>query len=90
MHLDTVGPMAKDVTHLVEGMDLLQTGFAARYVKAVAARSSANEIKIGRLYLDGTDPAIDKALDAALSAKHFRVVVLDKTFKAVLHRRLQG
>jgi amidase len=82
MHLDTVGPMAKDVPHLVEGMDLLQRGFAARYEKAVAVKSSANQIKIGRLYLDGTDPAIDKALDAALSAKHFRVVVLDKTFQA--------
>ena len=81
-HLDTVGPMAKDMAHLVEGMNLLQSGFAARYKKVVADKSSANEIKIGRLYLDGTDPAIDKALDAALSAKHFRVVVLDKTFKS--------
>ena len=81
-HLDTVGPMAKDVAHLVEGMDLLQRGFAARYESAVADKPSAHEITIGRLYLDGTDPAIDKALDAALAAKHFRVIVLDKTFKA--------
>ena len=27
-HLDTVGPMAKDIAHVVQGMDLLQTGFA--------------------------------------------------------------
>ena len=55
-HLDTVGPMAKDVSHVVQGMDLLQEGFAARYQAAVAARPSAKDIKIGRLYLDGTDP----------------------------------
>jgi amidase len=55
-HLDTVGPMAKDVSHLVQGMDLLQEGFAARYQTAVAARPSAKDIKVGRLYLDGTDP----------------------------------
>ena len=37
-HLDTVGPMAKDVAHVVEGMDLLQDGFAARYRAAMACR----------------------------------------------------
>ena len=81
-YLDTVGPMAKDMTHLVQGMDLLQRGFAARYERAVAAQPSAKAIKIGRLYLDGTDPAIDKALDDALGAKHFKVIKLDPAFKA--------
>ena len=81
-HLDTVGPMAKDMTHLVQGMDLLQRGFAARYERAVAAKPSAKDIRIGRLYLDGTDPAIDKALDDALRAKHFKVIKLDQAFKA--------
>jgi amidase len=81
-HLDTVGPMARDVAHLVQGMDLLESGFAARYQKAMVETPSAEEIKIGRLYLDGTDPAIDQALDAALAARHFRVIVLDKAFKA--------
>ena len=81
-HLDTVGPMARDVARLVQGMDLLQRGFATRYEKAIVNKPSAKEIKIGRLYLDGTDPAIDQALDATLAAKHFRVVVLDKAFKA--------
>lgn len=81
-HLDTVGPMAKDMTHLVQGMDLLQRGFAARYESAVAANPSAKDIRIGRLYLDGTDPAIDKALDDALAAKRFKVIKLDQAFKA--------
>src|ERR1700730_11435045 len=81
-HLDTVGPMAKDMTHLVQGMDLLQRGFAAQYESAVAANPSAKDIRIGRLYLDGTDPAIDKALDDALAAKRFKVVKLDQAFKA--------
>src|SRR6202795_601436 len=81
-HLDTVGPMAKDMTHLVQGMDLLQRGFAARYERAVAANPSAKDIRIGRLYIDGTDPAIDKALDDALAAKQFRVIKLDQAFKA--------
>src|SRR6201997_1302602 len=30
-HLDTVGPMGRDVAHVVQGMDLLERGFAARY-----------------------------------------------------------
>jgi len=80
-HLDTVGPMAKDMTHLVQGMDLLQRGFAARYERAVAAKPSAKHIRIGRLYIDGTDPAIDKALDDALAAKQFKVIKLDQAFK---------
>ncbi len=81
-NLDTVGPMAKDIPHLVQGMDLLQEGFAARYKKAVGAKPSARDIKIGRLYLDGTDPAIDKALDDALAAKNFRVIKLNQGLKA--------
>ena len=80
-HLDTVGPMAKDIDHLVQGMDLLQAGFAARYSSAVANRPSARHIRIGRLYLDGTDPAIDKAIDEALKTRGFEVVTLSKQFK---------
>ena len=81
-NLDTIGPMARDIPHLVQGMDLLQEGFATRYREAVAAEPSARNIRIGRLYIDGTDPAIDKALDEALAAKHFRVVKLNRAFKA--------
>jgi Asp-tRNA(Asn)/Glu-tRNA(Gln) amidotransferase A subunit family amidase len=81
-HLDTVGPMAADVPRLVQGMDLLQEGFASRYRQAVAAQPSARQIRIGRLYLSGTDPAIDKAIDEALAARGFKVVKLDDRFKA--------
>lgn len=81
-HLDTVGPMAKDIDHLVQGMDLLERGFATRYREAVADKPLARHITIGRLYLDGTAPAIDKAIDDALAAGGFDVVVLGKRFKA--------
>ncbi len=81
-HLDTIGPLAKDIPHLVEGMDLLQEGSAQRYRQAVARNPSARSLKIGRLYLGGTDPAIDKALDDALAAKHFQVVRLSAKFQA--------
>src|SRR6201998_4748634 len=66
-HLDTVGPMGKDVAHVVQGMDLLERGFAARYAAAVKNKPLGKQIRIGRLYLNGTDPKIDQAVDAALS-----------------------
>jgi amidase len=81
-HLDTVGPMGKDVEHVVQGMDLLQDGFAVRYRAAVAAKPSARKIRIGRLYLNGTDPKIDKAIDDALAEAHFQVIPLDQGFRA--------
>ena len=81
MHLDTVGPIGKDVAHVVQGMDLLQDGFTAKYRKAVAAKPSARKIRVGRLYLDGTDPLIDKAVDSSLAQGGFQVVRLDQGFK---------
>jgi Asp-tRNA(Asn)/Glu-tRNA(Gln) amidotransferase A subunit family amidase len=81
-HLDTVGPMAKDVDHVVQGMDLLQSGFAERYQRAIAAKPLAKNIRIGRLYLNGTDPKIDKAIDDALARTGFQVVRLDQGFQA--------
>ena len=63
-HLDTIGPMAKDIAHVVEGMDLLQHGFATRYRSATAARPSAGAIKIGRLKLNAPNPG-NLALGAA-------------------------
>ncbi|MGA8656033.1 MAG: amidase [Chthoniobacterales bacterium] len=82
-HLDTVGPMAKDVDHVVQGMDLLQAGFAARYRNdAVAAKPLAKNIRIGRLYLSGTEPKIDKAIDDALARAGFQVIPLDQAFRA--------
>jgi amidase len=80
-HLDTVGPIGKDVAHVVQGMDLLENGFVAKYQTAVAARPSAGKIRIGRLYLSGTDPKVDQAIDQALTRGHFRIIRLDKGFK---------
>lgn len=57
--------MAADIPHLVKGIDLLQRGFASRYRAAVADKPSARMIRIGRLYLRGTNPAIDEALAAS-------------------------
>jgi amidase len=81
-HLDTVGPMGKDVAHVVQGMDLLENGFAAQYAAAVSSKPLGRQIKIGRLYLNGTDPRIDKAVDDALTRAGFQVVRLDQAFKA--------
>jgi Asp-tRNA(Asn)/Glu-tRNA(Gln) amidotransferase A subunit family amidase len=55
-HLDTVGPMAKNIANTVRGMDLLQDGFAALYAAAVAASPSAKGIRIGRLHAQGHRP----------------------------------
>ena len=81
-HLDTVGPMGKDIAHVVIGMDLLEKGFADKYQTAVAKKPSGKQIRIGRLYLSGTDPKIDKAIDDALARAQFQVVRLDPGFKA--------
>ncbi len=81
-YLDTVGPMAADVPHLVEGMDLLERGFRSKYRAAVADKPVASQIRIGRLYIPGTDPAIDRAIDEALVAAGFKVVKLDEKFRA--------
>jgi amidase len=80
-HLDTVGPMGKDVDHVVQGMDLLVNGFAARYRAAVAAKPLAKNIRIGRLHLRGTDPRVDQAIDEALARAQFQVIPLDQDFE---------
>ncbi len=77
-HLDTVGPMGKDIASTVVGMDLLQRGFLARYAAAKSARPAAAAIKVGRLRLKGTDPNIDAALDEALARAGFQVIPLDE------------
>ena len=63
-------------------MDLLQSGFASEYRAAVAANPSGKGIKIGRLYLPGTAPMINEAVDAALTKAGFQVVPLDDSFRA--------
>jgi len=81
-HLDTVGPIGKDIAGTVVGMDLLEEGFAARYVAARAARPTAGSIKVGRLRVKGTEPRIDKAIDDALAKTGFQVVELSPEFSA--------
>jgi len=81
-HLDTVGPMATDVRNLVKGMDLLDPEFSDHYEEAKAKNPSANGIRIGRFYVPGTDPKIDRAIDRALTSAGFQVVRLDDRFKA--------
>jgi amidase len=76
-HLDTVGPMGKDIAHTVQGMELLQNGFGAKYAAAKAAKRTARSIRVGRLKLKGTDPKIDQAIDDALAKTGFQVVALD-------------
>ena len=79
-HLDTVGPMARDVRRTVTGMDLLKPGFAAQYHAAVAAKPAGRQIRAGRLYVPGTDAEVDRSIDAALKAAGFRVVKIDERF----------
>ena len=78
--LDTIGPMAKDIAGTVRGMDLLQAGFSGRYRQAVAAKPSANGFRIGRIYIEGTNPNVDRAVDDALAATGFQVVNLGSKF----------
>ncbi|MEZ0277298.1 MAG: amidase [Roseimicrobium sp.] len=79
-NLDTVGPIAKDIPNLVEGMDLLTPGFTGKYMAAMAAEPSGRSITVGRLYVEGTDAKIDKAIDDALAAAHIKVVRLPQSF----------
>jgi Asp-tRNA(Asn)/Glu-tRNA(Gln) amidotransferase A subunit family amidase len=81
-HLDTVGPMGKDIASTVVGMDLLQRDFVSRYAAAKAAHPSAKSIRVGRLRLKGTDPRIDAAIDRALTRAGFEVIPLDERFVA--------
>jgi Asp-tRNA(Asn)/Glu-tRNA(Gln) amidotransferase A subunit family amidase len=80
-HLDTVGPMGKDIARTAQGMDLLQNGFAAKYAAAQAAKPFAQNIRVGRLTLKGTDPKIDAAINRALTKTGFQVVPLDDDFR---------
>jgi Asp-tRNA(Asn)/Glu-tRNA(Gln) amidotransferase A subunit family amidase len=75
-HLDTVGPMGKDIEQTAKGMDLLEDGFARKYAAAKAARPNGQSIRIGRLQLKDTDPNIDAAIDHALIKTGFRVIQL--------------
>jgi Asp-tRNA(Asn)/Glu-tRNA(Gln) amidotransferase A subunit family amidase len=80
-HLDTIGPMAKDIPDLVSGMELLDPGFSSRYEAIKARKASARQITIGRYYVAGTGPKIEEAIDRALRVAGFRVVRLGERFK---------
>ena len=80
-YLDTVGPIARDIDHLVQGMDLLEKGFAAQYQQAVSRKPLGRQIRIGRLYLAGTDHRVDTAIDAALAAAQFQIIPLSGSLR---------
>jgi amidase len=61
---DTVGPMARDMSGVLTGMQLLEPGFEP------AAKSPT---RVGRLRVE-CDPVIDAAIDAALQATGWEVV----------------
>jgi len=63
--LDTIGPMARDVAGVIEGMALLEPGFAAAAMATPV---------LGRVRVPDIDPAIDAAVDAALAASELEVV----------------
>ena len=65
--LDSVGPLARDLAGIELGMQLLEPGFT------VAASAATT---IGRLPT-GDDPEIEAAVDAALRAAGFEVVVVE-------------
>jgi len=84
--LDTVGPMARDVNGLVQGMELFEPDFAREYARAKAQKPVAQKIRIGRLRIPGTDTAIEEAIDRRLEEEGFQVVPLDKEFSQAWKR----
>jgi amidase len=63
--LDTIGPLARDVAGVIEGMRLLEPRFAPSEVTAA-------DVRVHRLRLPA-HPDVDRAVDAALSAAGLRV-----------------
>jgi amidase len=64
--LDTIGPLARDVARVVDGMRLLDSAFRMDGVDAAHT--------IGRVRLPNVDPAIDDAIDSALRRAEFDVI----------------
>jgi Asp-tRNA(Asn)/Glu-tRNA(Gln) amidotransferase A subunit family amidase len=80
-NLDTVGPMARDVEGLVQGMRLLQSRFPS--IKNLRRRSQLHAVTVGRFHPGGslkTDPNVDAAVDGALVRARFKIVDLDALF----------
>lgn len=65
---DTVGPLARDVSGIIRGMELLEPGF-------VGGAESAR--RIGRVRLENVDPRIDQAIDMALERSGFEAIEID-------------
>jgi Asp-tRNA(Asn)/Glu-tRNA(Gln) amidotransferase A subunit family amidase len=80
VYLDTVGPMGKDIEHTVQGMDLLQAGFESRYRQVVAENRSAQSIRVGRVFIEGTAVSVNNAVDEALLKTGFSVQNLSLEF----------
>jgi hypothetical protein len=53
-------------------MELLKEGFVNQYARVAATKSSARDIRIGRLYLDGTVRRSTKAIDDAFGGEPFQ------------------
>ena len=79
--LDTIGPLAKDIAHTAQGMDLLESGFVPKYEIAKERHANPRRIRVGRLYLQGTNPHIDAAIDDALAASGFQVIRVGDQFR---------
>jgi amidase len=62
--LDTVGPLARTVAEIIEAMRLLVPGWSATPRPARV---------VGRLRIDGVDPRLEDAVDAALDAARLAV-----------------
>jgi amidase len=67
--LDTIGPIARDVAGVIEGMRLLEPGFDASTTPAATT--------VGRFRPADVDPALDAAIDAALAEAGFEVVEIE-------------
>ncbi|MGZ4632796.1 MAG: amidase family protein, partial [Actinomycetes bacterium] len=68
--LDTVGPLARDVTGLVTAMRLLEPSFGSATGAPNGMRRRVVRLRLGDL---AVDPAVDAAVDAALDAAGWRV-----------------
>ena len=68
LSLDTVGPLARDMAGIVTAMQLLDATFDMTAAAPAPART------VGRIRLEGVQPVIDDAVDAALRGAELDVV----------------
>jgi amidase len=65
--LDTIGPMARDVAGLIQGMELLEPGFAVKEVQGP---------RVGTLRIDA-DPLIQDAIASLLATSEWELEAID-------------